>query len=248
MDILILSMFLIINLVVFRVQFAAPILDVVYASEEKEKMIPLITNLMLYVVPYLRCHQRHNWACFDASSRLLASFSGYQYTRKAWRRETLDLLMDNAFFQMPAECLPSWRTIIDHLMTHDKNTFREFLGRMSVAQSPSSAFKLFVTSSSARDHEAETKAQLVKRLAFILFCSEKDQYQRHMAEIQEKLIEVHRTSSSKLIQSQVLLAFRVIILRMSPQYLASLWPFIYTEMVWILWRFLGDFILIYLYF
>lgn len=204
-------------------------------------MIPLITNLMSYVIPYLKSHSQHNLPCFDACSRLLASFSGYQYTRKAWRRDSLELLLDPAFFQMPPECLPSWRTIIDHLMTHDKNTFREFLQRMSIAQSPSVSFKIFVPSST-KDQESEPRAQLVKRLAFILFCSEKDQYQRYMAEIQEKLIEIHRTSqqqsqsssllhSQSLLQSQVLLAFRVILLRMSPHYLASLWPFIYTEMV-----------------
>ncbi|KAH9425389.1 Protein dopey-1 [Dermatophagoides pteronyssinus] len=221
-------------------EFAAPVLDVVYASEEKEKMIPLITNLMSYVIPYLKSHSQHNLPCFDACSRLLASFSGYQYTRKAWRRDSLELLLDPAFFQMPPECLQSWRTIIDHLMTHDKNTFREFLQRMSIAQSPSVSFKIFVPSST-KDQESEPRAQLVKRLAFILFCSEKDQYQRYMAEIQEKLIEIHRTSqqqsqsssqlhSQSILQSQVLLAFRVILLRMSPHYLASLWPFIYTEM------------------
>ncbi|KPM03465.1 dopey-1-like protein [Sarcoptes scabiei] len=222
-------------------EFAAPILDVVYASEEKEKMIPLITNLMSHVIPYLKSHSPYNLPCFDACSRLLASISGYQYTRKAWRRESLELLLDSSFFQMPPECFQSWRTIIDHLMTHDKNTFREFLQRMSVAQSPSVTFKIFVPLS-VKDQDTEPKAQLVKRLAFILFCSEKDQYQKYMAEIQEKLIEIHRTSqqqnvaqttqshSQALLQSQILLAFRVILLRMSPHYLASLWPFIYTEM------------------
>lgn len=194
-------------------------------------MTPLIISLMSYVVPYLRSHSSHNWPCFDACSRLLASLSGYQYTRKAWRKETLELLLDGNFFQMPADCLPAWRTIIDHLMTHDKNTFREFLSRMSVTQSPSTALKILVTSATVRDQEAESRAQIVKRLAFIMFCSEKDQYQRHMAEIQEKLIEIHRTSQSPQVQAEVLLAFRVIILRMAPHHLASLWPFIYTEMV-----------------
>lgn len=196
---------------------------------------------MSYVIPYLKSHSTHNLPCFDACSRLLASLSGYQYTRKAWRREALELLLDSSFFQMLPECLDTWKTIIDHLMTHDKNTFREFLQRMSVAQSPSVSFKIFVPLST-KDQESEPRAQLVKRLAFILFCSEKDQYQRYMPEIQEKLIEIHRASQQQnnqssqlqaqsLLQSQVLLAFRVIILRMSPHYLASLWPFIYTEMV-----------------
>lgn len=194
-------------------------------------MIPLIVSMMSYVVPYLKAHMPHNWPCFDACSRLLASLTDYQYTRKAWRKETFELIVDPSFFQMPSECLPAWRTIVDRVMTHDKNTFREFLLKMSVAQSPSTALKIFVASATIRDQEAESRAQLVKRLAFILFCSEKDQFQRYMSEIQEKLIEIHRTSQSPLVHAQVLLAFRVIILRMSPHHLASLWPFIYTEMV-----------------
>lgn len=52
-----------------------------------------------------------------------------------------------------------------------------------------------------------------------------------MAEIQEKLIESLRVGPSPIIQAQVLLCFRVIILRMSAHHLTSLWPFIYTEMV-----------------
>lgn len=79
---------------------------------------------------------------------------------------------------MDAACFGYWRTIIDHLMTHDKTTFRDFLSRMSVNQTGS--LKLF----SSKEQENEQRAQLAKRLAFILFCSEKDQYQRYMPEIQ----------------------------------------------------------------
>jgi hemoglobin-like flavoprotein len=125
---------------------------------------------------------------------------------------------------MSADCLEDWKTIIDHLMTHDKTTFRDFLSRMSVNQSGS--LKLFTS----KDQENEQRAQLAKRLAFILFCSEKDQYQRYMPEIQEKLIECLRVNSSAVVQSQILLCFRVLILRMSHHHLTSLWPFIYTEM------------------
>ena len=38
-------------------------------------------------------------ASYSASSALLAALSEYQYTRKAWRKEALDLFLDSAFFQ-----------------------------------------------------------------------------------------------------------------------------------------------------
>lgn len=108
----------------------------------------------------------------------MSSISSYQYSRKAWRKEAFELLLDPAFFQMEASCLSYWKVIVDHLMTHDKTTFRDFLSRMSVTQSGS--LKLF----SSKDQENEQRSQLAKRLAFILFCSEKDQYHRYMPEIQ----------------------------------------------------------------
>lgn len=233
----------------------APVLDVVYVSEEKEKVVPLVSNIIGYVTPYLRNHRyipvieilfsihlsgmlrneismkhliqeiwgsfflhlspslssnvivnmllntAHDWLTFPffslssvmltlfsknnipsfrACSHLLSSISGYQYSRKAWRKDALELLMDPSFFQMEPSCLGYWKIIVDHLMTHDKTTFRDFLSRMSVNQSGS--LKIF----SSKDQEIESKAQLAKRLTFILYCSEKDQYQKYMPEIQGK--------------------------------------------------------------
>ncbi|RWS29873.1 protein dopey-1-like protein [Leptotrombidium deliense] len=207
-------------------EFVAPVLDVVYVSEEKEKVVPLVSNIMNYVTPYLRNHSQQNAPSFRACSHLLASISGYQYTRKAWRKDAFELFLDPSFFQIDPSCLPFWKTVIDHLMTHDKTSFRDFLARMSVTQS-GSALKIF----SSKDQESEQRSQLAKRLAFIIFCSEKDQYQRYMPEIQEKLIEYMRITSYPVVQANILLCFRVLLLRMSSNHLTSLWPFIYTELV-----------------
>uniref|UniRef100_A0A6G1SL09 Protein pad-1 n=1 Tax=Aceria tosichella TaxID=561515 RepID=A0A6G1SL09_9ACAR len=207
-------------------EYVAPVLDVVYASDEKEKVVNLINSIMYYVNPYLKNHHVHNSPSFLACSHLLSSISGYQYTRKAWRKDALELLLDPQFFQMDPPCLEHWRVIVDHLMTHDKTTFRDFLSRMSLNQS-GGALKLFAS----RDQENEQRAQLIKRMAFILFCSERDQYHKYTPEIQEKLIESLRDNPSDLVQSQIMLCFRVLIIRSSAHLLTSLWPFVYTEMV-----------------
>ncbi len=39
----------------------------------------------------------------------------------------------------------------------------------------------------SKEQESEQKAQLLKRLAFVIYSSEKDQYQKNMPEIQGKL-------------------------------------------------------------
>ncbi|PNI88066.1 DOPEY1 isoform 7 [Pan troglodytes] len=106
----------------------AHLLDMVFYSDEKERVIPLLVNIMHYVVPYLRNH--------------------------------------------------SWRAIMDNLMTHDKTTFRDLMTRVAVAQS--SSLNLFAN----RDVELEQRAMLLKRLAFAIFSSEIDQYQKYLPDIQ----------------------------------------------------------------
>lgn len=88
---------------------------------------------------------------------------------------------------MEPSCFVHWKTVIDHLMTHDKSTFRDFLSRMSVTQTGSLKLPNMFSN---KDQENESRSQLAKRLAFILFCSEKDQYQRYMPEIQGKLLSI----------------------------------------------------------
>uniref|UniRef100_A0A673VX74 DOP1 leucine zipper like protein A n=1 Tax=Salmo trutta TaxID=8032 RepID=A0A673VX74_SALTR len=197
----------------------AHLLDMVFYSDEKERVIPLLVNIMHYVVPYLRNHSAHNAPSYRACIQLLSSLSGYQYTRRAWKKEAFDLFMDHTFFQMDSSCVSHWRAIIDHLMTHDKTTFRDLMSNSSL--------NLF----SNRDAELEQRAMLLKRLAFTIYSSEVDQYQKYLPDIQERLVESLRLPQVPILHAQVFLFFRVLLLRMSPQHLTSLWPTMITELV-----------------
>ncbi|XP_055387481.1 protein dopey-1 homolog isoform X2 [Condylostylus longicornis] len=204
----------------------ANLLDVAYGSQEKDKVVNVIIALMYNITPYLKNHTTRNIPSFYACSSLLASLSGYQYTRKAWRKDMFDLLLDNAFFQMDHSCLPFWKQIMDSLMTYDNTTFRELMSRMSLTQS--SNLNIF----SSKEQEYEQRALLLKRLAFVIFCSELDQYHKYMPEIQEQLVNSLRLPSVvPAIQAAVFLCFRVLLLRMSPDNVTSLWPIIIAEMV-----------------
>nr|CAD7588637.1 unnamed protein product [Timema genevievae] len=219
-------------------ELLAPLLDVSYGSQEKERVVTLLTTLMYNITPYLKNHTRRNVGSFRACSQLLASLSSYQYTRKAWRRDVFELLLDSALFQMEADCLTYWRTIVDNLMTHDTTTFRDLMSRVSLAQSGS--LSIF----SSREQEYEQRAQLLKRLAFVIFCSEIDQAPgRQSASIVSTssclsmFVQKRLADSLRLpqvvpsIQAQVFLCFSVLLLRMSPQHVTSLWPIIISEMV-----------------
>lgn len=61
-------------------------------------------------------------------SHIMASLSSYQYTRRAWKKEALELLFEPDFFRLDSVCIAHWRTIIDNLMTHDRTTFKDLMG------------------------------------------------------------------------------------------------------------------------
>ena len=87
-------------LLVLAGELLAPLLDIIFHSEEKDKVLPLLYNVMANVMPYLRNHSKSNSASYRACAKLLASLSEYQYTRKAWKKDSLELLLDPMFFQV----------------------------------------------------------------------------------------------------------------------------------------------------
>uniref|UniRef100_A0A8C5CAJ6 DOP1 leucine zipper like protein B n=1 Tax=Gadus morhua TaxID=8049 RepID=A0A8C5CAJ6_GADMO len=198
-------------------EILAPLLDMVYRSDEKEKAVPLITRIMYYVFPYLKNHSAYNMPSFGAGAQLLSSLSGYAYTKRAWRKEAFELFMDPLFFTMEASCALHWRSIIDHLLTHEKTMFKDLMSMQS------SSLKLFPS--------AEQKPMLLKRQAFAMFSGEVDQYHLFLPLIQERLSETLRVAQTPAVSAQTFLMFRVLLLRISPQHLTSLWPIMVTELV-----------------
>ncbi|NXF87127.1 DOP2 protein, partial [Eubucco bourcierii] len=194
----------------------ASLLDMVYRSDEKEKAVPLISRLLYYVFPYLRNHSAYNIPSFRAGAQLLSSLSGYAYTKRAWKKEVVELFMDPAFFQMDTSCT-HWRSIIDHLLTHEKTMFKDLMNMQS------SALKLYPS--------FEQKAMLLKRQAFAVFSGEIDQYHLYLPLIQERLTENLRVGQTSIVAAQMFLFFRVLLLRISPQHLTSLWPIMVTELI-----------------
>lgn len=202
---------------VLLAEILAPLLDMVYRSDEKEKAVPLISRLLYYVFPYLKNHSAYNIPSFEAGAQLLSNLSGYAYTKRAWKKEVFELYMDPLFFTMEASCAPSWKSIVDHLLTHEKTMFKDLMSMQS------SSMKLFAS--------ADQKPMLLKRQAFAMFSGEIDQYHLYLPLIQERLTEALRMNPSPAVLAQMFLMFRVLLLRISSQHLTSLWPIMVTELI-----------------
>ncbi|XP_024216432.1 protein dopey-1 homolog [Halyomorpha halys] len=210
-------------------QLLAPLLDVAFGNQEKERVVTLLINLMYNVTPYLRNHTPRNAGSYYACSQLLANLSSYQYTRKAWKKDAMELFFDLAFFQMELRSLQHWRVIVDNLMSQEDSTFRELMNRISVA--PTNSLNIF----SSKDQENEQRAQLLKRLAFVIYCSDTDQFCSHIKEIQERLSDcIKMPQIVPGLEAQVFLCLRVLLLRMTPAHIIPLWPTIISELVQVL--------------
>lgn len=56
----------------------ANLLDIAYGSQEKDKVIAIVTTLMYNIIPYLKNHTQRNISSYYACSHLLSSLCGYQ--------------------------------------------------------------------------------------------------------------------------------------------------------------------------
>lgn len=84
---------------------------------------------------------------------------------------------------------------------------RFFTARLSVA--PTGSLNIFTS----KEQEYEQKALLLKKLAFVIFCSEKDQYQKYMPEIQGK---IHFQFKMNLILTSIIFRRTIIELLKTP--------------------------------
>ena len=66
---------------------------------------------------------------YRAASQVLASLAGHAYTRRAWKKETLELFMESGFTRCDEESLQTWRPLIDALFTHDRSTAKDMMGQ-----------------------------------------------------------------------------------------------------------------------
>ncbi|CAB3407671.1 unnamed protein product [Caenorhabditis bovis] len=201
------------------------LLDSVSKSDEKDKVLPILHAVWANVVPYLKAKNARNARFFLASSQLLASMSSYMYMRPVWKKTTLDLLLDSSFFKMDNQALKYWLIVTDHLMTQDRTSFKDLL--KSISYSPNTSFNIM----SSKEQEYEARAQSLKRLTFVVFGSQMDQYHPHMNDIQERLSDNLRVSQSPVIRAAVFLCIRVLLLRLKPQSLIGVWPIMVTELV-----------------
>lgn len=189
---------------------------------DQDRINSLLNNLVYYVIgPVLKTKPSLSKVVVFIDQ--IYEMAKLPFTYRTWRKEIWEMFLDSRFFYMSAATCQKWRTIIQAIMTAEKERFVEVANRIST--SPSTA--LF----SNREQESLARALNLRRLTFIIFSGTNDQFISQLPIIQEKLVELLKLDHNELIHVEIYLCLRVIVTRFSQRHLTNFWPVILTEMV-----------------
>ena len=77
----------------------------------------------------------------------------------------------------------------------------------------------------------QMRAQNLRRLSFVIFASEKNHFLTQLPAVQEKMVDILRSGTAPIVESEVYLCIRVLLCRLSAHNLSSFWPVLLAEMV-----------------
>lgn len=146
-------------------------------------------------------------------------------TLKVWRSIVHESFTDGRFFSQSAEAMEVWASIMCNTYSLDKERMVDTIAR--VGAGPSANINIFAN----REAETRLRALNVRRLAFLIYAGEVDHWLPQLPMIQERVVDLLKTSNQPPIQVETWLVLRVLFTRFSGQHLAPLWPNIIAEMV-----------------
>ncbi|GAC98202.1 hypothetical protein PHSY_005791 [Pseudozyma hubeiensis SY62] len=145
-------------------------------------------------------------------------------TVKAWKSTVAEIFGDGRFFSMHLGKAERWKPIVLALMMQDKERVVDLLAKVSATAGAANIF-------ANRELEMLSRALNLRRLSFTLFSGERDAFLTQLPLIQEKLVDLLRSSVSELLQAEVYLCLRVVLVRFSARNLTNLWPVLMTELM-----------------
>jgi len=200
-------------------------IDLIF-DEKGDRVTTMLVNIFHNIIPHVKDKSTGNFPQAYFAVSLIAALCEYPYTLRAWRKDILDLFYENDFFLMNFDALSKWTIIMDFLMKPSDPkiaTFLELLRRgLTSYQSP-----LFIS----REQDLANKARQVKRISFVIYAGQIDQYISFLPALQEKVVEALKIPNASPIHIQVFLLIRVLLLRFSASHLRLFWPTVVTELM-----------------
>ncbi|GEM07562.1 cellular morphogenesis-related protein [Rhodotorula toruloides] len=190
---------------------------------DADKTSAVCSNIVYYIAaPAFKTRAK----AFDPDPSILAlleEMTKNPLARKAWRSLVSDAFADNRFFNASPSANSRWKPLVQALMASDKERLPELIGKVSTASSAN----IFTN----RELETLSRALSLRRLTYTLLTSPKDRFLTQLPMIQEKLVDLLRSSVGEIVHAEVYLCLRVLFCRIDNQHLSGLWPVILTELL-----------------
>jgi len=188
-------------------------------GDERERAVTIVTLTMPCIIRAVLCQIPSQT---EAAANLVQRLCEHPYTMRAWRKDMWDLFHDPLFFTLSINTLLALRLPISSIIAADRSCLVDLISGKGVVQSSSFMFQ-------AKDSEAIQRVRLLRRISFVMFSEDKDEYVEQLPAILEKLSESMKSFEAPMVHSEVLFCMRVVLARVSPDYLASFWPLVLTE-------------------
>ncbi|KIO22523.1 hypothetical protein M407DRAFT_9910, partial [Tulasnella calospora MUT 4182] len=190
---------------------------------DPDKVLALCNNIVYYIVaPSMKTKSR-TLEVDRPIMDIMAEMVKIPAALKAWRAPVSEAFTDTRFFNASPASSTRWRPLVKTLMESDKTVIAELIGKITGAPSAN----IFAN----REYEMLLRSLNLRRLSFALFAGDRNQYLAQLPAIQEKLVDLLRSSTlAPVVLSEVYLCLRVLLCRLSPHNMNSFWPVILTEM------------------
>ncbi|KZO91887.1 hypothetical protein CALVIDRAFT_601960 [Calocera viscosa TUFC12733] len=160
----------------------------------------------------------------DITFILLTELTKIPAAAKAWRPSVGEVFADSRFFSSKPDSGIRWKGLIRPLMESDKDRLVETIRQVGLAPS--------ATIFTSREMESLLRCMTIRRMTYILFSGERDQFHMQLPSMQEKVVDILRTSNNPpSVHAEVYLCMRAIMCRFSSNNISTFWPIILAELV-----------------
>jgi len=188
---------------------------------DQEKVITVCNNINYYIITNVFKNRNEETVALVVTLDLIIEMMKLSYTHRCYRKEIWEMFYNAKFFKMNLKISQRWKKIMNTIMQSENEKFGDLMSRITLG-SPTNIFI-------SREQELINRALMLRRLGYIIFAGENDQYLKQLPIIQEKIVELLKESNN-LTNIEVYLFLRVLLRRISTKHLANFWPVIFTEL------------------
>jgi len=188
---------------------------------DQERIISVCNNINYYIITNVFKNRNEETIALVVVLDLIIEMMKLSYTHRCYKKEIWELFYNSKFFRMNLKISSKWKIIMNTIVQSDTEKFNDLISRITLG-SPTNIFI-------SREQELANRALMLRRLSYIIFSGENDQYLKQLPIIQEKIVELLKESNNYT-NIEVYLFLRVLLRRISTKHLANFWPVLFTEL------------------